>query len=74
MTGQTRGMKRYPSVPLLQPGGHQPYDASSAQTPGPALTAMLAGRTASGQNPQDAWRRMQATAGRRRTLLDLLMR
>jgi hypothetical protein len=68
-------VKRFDPIPLVQPGGIQPYHGSTPSQPGPALTAMLAGRTAGGMNPADITRRSQAMAKRRpRTLLDTLGR
>jgi hypothetical protein len=46
----------------------QPY-RRGARVPGPALTAMLKGRTAASYNPQDAvrdWQSMRALTGRKR--------
>lgn len=64
-------MKRFDPIPLVQPGGVQPYTQAGGREPGPALLAMLAGRTAGGFNPQDVRRQSQAMAKRRpRTLFD----
>jgi hypothetical protein len=69
------GMKRFDPIPLVHPGGIQPYAQAGGREPGPALTAMLAGRTAGGINPMDVQRRSQSMAKRRpRTLLDTLGR
>ena len=44
----------------------QPYKAKGPARPaGPSLAAMLRGRTASGQNPQDAKRGLQKLVGAR---------
>jgi hypothetical protein len=68
-------VKRFDPIPLVQPGGVQPYTQAGGREPGPALMAMLAGRTAGGFNPMDAQRSSQAMAKRRpRTLLDTLQR
>jgi hypothetical protein len=40
----------------------QPYSRAGGQAPGPALSAMLAGRTLFGMNPMDAQRGAQRTA------------
>ena len=53
---------RQKPVPLVQPGGVQPYHGATPQHPGPDLMAMLAGRDAQGGNPMDAWRAMQRQA------------
>ena len=66
-------MQRQRPIPLIQPSGIQPYAQAGGQLPGPALNAMLAGRTLYGVNPQDPQRQSQAMA-RRRTLVDALAR
>jgi hypothetical protein len=64
-------VKRFQPIPLIQPSGVQPYHQAGGQLPGPALTAMLGGRTLFGANPMDAKRASQAMARRRpRSLLD----
>jgi len=64
-------VKRYQPIPLISPSGIQPYAPAGGQLPGPALTAMTAGRTLFGFNPQDAKRASQSMAKRRpRSLLD----
>jgi hypothetical protein len=61
----------YKPIPLIQPSGIQPYAQAGGQLPGPALQAMLAGRTLFGSNPMDAVRAAQAMQKRRpRSLLD----
>jgi hypothetical protein len=66
-------VKRFDPIPLVQPGGIQPFHGSTPSEPGPALLAMLKGRTAGGIHPLDAQRTSQAMAKRRpRTLLDTL--
>jgi hypothetical protein len=55
-------LKRYPQIPLIQAGGHQPYAKAGGQMPGPALLAMLGGRTLGGYNPQDVTRSLQSLA------------
>lgn len=55
----------------------QPYSRAGGQAPGPALTAMLAGRTLFGFNPQDTQRRAQLAArasGQQPSLLSMLLR
>lgn len=54
----------------------QPYSQAGGQMPGPALSAMLGGRTLGGYNPIDAQRQMQkATRGQQQpSLLDMLLR
>lgn len=65
--------------PRQQPIGpfaaQQPYSLAGGQQPGPALTAMLGGRTLFGVNPMDVQRNAQ-TAGRQRpvSLLEMLLR
>lgn len=71
-SGDTQAVQ-YKPIPIIHPGGYQPYARAGGQAPGPALVAMLAGRTAGGQNPMDAVRGAQV-ARRRPTLLDLLLR
>lgn len=63
-------------IPLFNPGGYQPYSTAGGQAPGPALSAMLAGRTLYGQNPMDAVRGSSKTArsGTNRSLLQSLLR
>lgn len=65
-------MQHKPILPVTA-GGVQPYARAGGQPPGPALTAMLAGRTLYGFNPQDIVRNAQ-TARPQLTLLDLLRR
>lgn len=70
---------QFKPIPLVQAGGIQPYHGSTPQIPGPALLAMLAGRTAGGYNPMDARRAVQKQArprarGQGSSLLDSLMR
>ena len=67
---------RQKPVPLVQPGGVQPYHGSTPQMPGMALMAMLAGRTAGGFNPQDIPRQVQrqARGGQPMSLLSSLGR
>ena len=73
-------VKRYAPLPLVSPGGYQPYQKQQGRHPGAALLAMLQGSTAGGMNPQDSWRQMQKSAGqpagqkRPWTLLDMLQR
>lgn len=69
-------MKRFDPIPLVQPGGVQPYHGSTPSEPGPSLLAMMRGTTFGGINPMDPMRQMQsASRGRRRaTLLDTLGR
>lgn len=57
------GAKQKP-IPLVQMGGMQPYHGMTPSAPGPALLAMLAGRTASGWNPADITRAVQKQAGK----------
>lgn len=53
----------------------QPYSPAGGQMPGPALSAMLGGRTLGGYNPIDAQRQMQkSTRGPQPSLLDMLLR
>jgi hypothetical protein len=59
-------VKRYPPIKTVKRGGHQPYAKGAGRAPGPSLMAMLAGKTAGGQNPMDAKRAMQKSARRRR--------
>jgi hypothetical protein len=40
----------------------QPYSRAGGQAPGPALSAMLAGRTLYGMNPMDAQRAAQTAS------------
>lgn len=61
-------------VPLVQPGGVQPYHGSSASHPGPALDAMRKGTLLDGSHPHDAMRAVQKAAHRPRSLLDSLRR
>lgn len=69
------GRVQFRPIPLVQPSGIQPYHGSTPQIPGPALMAMLAGRTASGFNPADLTRATQKAAHRRPvTLLGMLAR
>jgi hypothetical protein len=64
--GLTLGqMQRFQPIPLIQPSGVQPYQQAGGQMPGPALTAMQAGRTLFGVNPQDVVRQSQSMAKRR---------
>jgi hypothetical protein len=51
--------QRQQPIPIVHPGGVQPYHGSTPQAPGMALMAMLAGRTAGGYNPQDIPRQVQ---------------
>ncbi len=51
--------QRQKPIPMVQAGGMQPYHGSTPQMPGMALTAMLAGRTSQGYNPQDIVRQTQ---------------
>lgn len=68
-------MKRFQPIPLVHAGGFQPYHGSTPQVPGPALQAMMAGRTASGWNPMDVTRATQKAARRRpASLLETLTR
>jgi hypothetical protein len=67
-------LKRHQPIPILQPGGYQPYAPAGGQMPGPALLAMLGGRTLGGINPQDAWRQMQATSNEPTLLSSLRQR
>lgn len=68
-------MKHYDPIPLVHPGGIQPYSQAGGQMPGPALLAMMRGATFGGQNPINAFRGLQSAAGKRpMTLLDLLNR
>lgn len=71
-------MKRHQPIPLVQPSGIQPYHAAGGQMPGPALQAMLGGRTLFGMNPQDAMRGMQVASRQRGpqelSLLESLLR
>lgn len=55
-------MKRFDPIPLIHPGGIQPFAKEGGQEQGAALLAMLRGATFSGMNPQDPWRAMQASA------------
>lgn len=64
-------MKKFDPIPLIQNGGHQPYASYNGQIQGPTLLAMLKGATASGFNPMDARRQMQAGTGHP-TVLGLL--
>lgn len=66
-------MKHFQPIPIINPGGYQPFSKAGGQMPGPALVAMLAGRTAGGYNPMDAVRAAQM-ARRQPSLLDLLLR
>lgn len=70
MTGNYGQMQRFSPIPLIQPSGVQPYAPAGGQMPGPALMAMLAGRTLFGFNPADTKRAAQKTAQRPRSLLD----
>lgn len=64
-------MQRFKPIPLISPSGVQPYTQAGGRPPGPALDAMLAGRTLFGINPMDAVRGSQSMAKRRpRSLLD----
>lgn len=64
-------MKRFQPIPLIQPSGVQPYTVAGGQAPGPALDAMMRGRTLYGVNPQDVVRQSQSMARRRpRSILD----
>lgn len=57
---------------LIQPTRRtQPYRAEGGRAPGPALTAMLNGRSLYGQNPMDMMRQAQIRPG---SLAALLMR
>lgn len=68
-------MKRFEPLPLVQPGGIQPYTQAGGRAPGPALSAMLAGTTLFGQNPMDFQRAAQKGASKRPpSLLDILNR
>lgn len=51
--------ERFPSVPLLEPGGYQPFHASRASQPGAPKDAMMRGSTLFGYNPMDAQRASQ---------------
>jgi hypothetical protein len=62
-------MQRFRPIPIIQPGGIQPYHQAGGQMPGPALTAMTNGTTLFGVNPADVTRQSQ-TMAKRRTLLD----
>lgn len=64
--------ERFPSVPLLEPGGAQPYSPHGGQAPGPALHAMKGGSTLFGVNPMDVQRKAQVAA--RGSLLGSLRR
>lgn len=61
-------------VPLIQPGGHQPYHGATPSHPGPAHDAMRKGTMLSGHHPHDAMRAAQRAARRPRSLLDSLRR
>lgn len=62
-------------IPLVQPGGIQPYTQAGGRDPGPALNAMLAGTTLFGTNPMDFQRAAQKGAKKRPpSLLDILNR
>jgi hypothetical protein len=61
-------------VPLVQPGGVQPYHGSSASHPGMAHDAMRQGTMLSGHHPADAMRAVQRAARRPRSLLESLGR
>lgn len=66
---------QFKPLPLVQPGGIQPYTQAGGRAPGPALSAMLAGTTLFGQNPMDFQRAAQKGAAKRPpSLLDLLTR
>lgn len=67
---------QYKPIPIVQSGGIQPYHGSTPQIPGPALAAMLAGRTASGYNPADITRATQKKSGQQQLsgLLAMLAR
>lgn len=67
-------MQHFKPISLIHPGGYQPYSRAGGQAPGPALSAMLAGRSLHGWNPQDIARGAQMAGRRRPTLLDLLLR
>lgn len=70
MLGQ---MQRFDPLPLIQFGGFQPYQGQQGREQGPALLAMLAGRTAGGWNPMDVTRNLQRVAGNQPSLLASLM-
>jgi hypothetical protein len=69
---------QFKQIPLIQPSGVQPYTPHGGRPQGPALQAMLGGRTLFGFNPQDIQRRAQLSArvsGQRvPSLLDILLR
>jgi len=66
---------QFKPIPLVQPSGIQPYTPHGGRPPGPALNAMLAGRTLFGYNPMDVQRAAQVAAGKPRvSLLDMLLR
>lgn len=68
-------MKRYDPIPIVQPGGYQPFAPAGGRQAGPALLAMLQGTTLYGQNPQDAARALQRSskARPRRSLIESLL-
>lgn len=54
-------MRRFDPIPIVQPGGVQPYSPQGGREPGQALLAMLAGRTFGGFNPMDVQRSLLST-------------
>jgi hypothetical protein len=66
-----QGPRQQPISPFA---GQQPYSLAGGQAPGPALTAMLAGRTLFGQNPMDVRRNAQTAGQQPMSLLQMLLR